>query len=244
MTLRIWVLLSCACVISGLCTFVLPGMLSAKRGSYANSKTGFSRESKTFVIPGLIKQAKAAQEKEDYSKAIGLYLSVGKIDSSNADAISGMVACWKQVVWLNPISNNYGGLGHALVWAEQYDEAEVELNKALQLNPKNEVAIKLLKYIPEARKNTRTRILVNEGVNSQLSRNYDKAIKKYEEALTTNPNNEMHASALANLGTAYHNKGNEVMAVRYYAETILRAPNDPTAAEGIGVLIKTKLKQR
>ncbi len=208
----------------------------------SNTETRSAKE-----VCKLMDKANSLRERKDFCKAIALFTEAGVSDAisqqTRAEAISQLIDCWENTVRLNPQSQNHTGLAHALIWGERFDEAEIELKEALRLDANNKPAKTLMAYIPTARKDSKPRLLVNEGVDLQLAHQNSRAIEKYKEALSTNPAQVTRVYALLNLGTAYHSKGDHLGAARYYTETLLTQPGEPTAIKGIQTLVTTKLNE-
>lgn len=193
----------------------------------------------------LVQKAKACKARKDYCQAIRLFTKAamaGTLEPKTEEELNNeLVDCWKNTVRLNPESQNHCGLAHAFVWGERFDEAEAELQEALRLERNNDYAKQLLAYLSTARKESKPRSLVNEGVKLHSEHHYSQAIEKYHEALITSPGQSIRSNALLDLGIAYHAKGDHLSAARYYAETLLIEPGDRSAIQGIQSLVAIKI---
>jgi len=146
-------------------------------------------------------------------------------------------------------------LGYSYLNNGQLNEAFVEFQKAIALNPENKEALYNLGYIsykfkeyPEAISYYERTLLVdpnyseavnNLGVIYTDMENWDEAIRYFKAAL----NNSLYptpAWAYSNLGYAYYRKGNYIDAEKSLKEALIRNPVFPRAVYILGlVYIKT-----
>jgi len=142
-------------------------------------------------------------------------------------------------------------LGYAYLNDGKLNEAFVEFQKALALNPNNKETLNYLGYIStrfrkydEAISYYRKAISLdpnyaeavhNLGVTYADMEVWDEAIKYFKAALS-NPVYSTPAQAYSNLGYAYYRKGDFVNAEKSLKEAILRNPVFPMATYILGLV--------
>jgi type IV pilus assembly protein PilF len=149
----------------------------------------------------------------------------------------------------------YNTMAYSYLKSGKINEAYIEFQKAIALNPKNKEALQYLGYISrkfgkydEAISYLKRAIAVDRNNSEALNdlgvvyaemRNWDEAVKCFKEALR-NPLYASPALAYANLGYAYYMIGDYDNAQKALKESLLRNPVSPRAMYTLGlVYLKT-----
>jgi type IV pilus biogenesis/stability protein PilW len=142
-------------------------------------------------------------------------------------------------------------IGYAYINKGQLNEASIEFQKALALNPENKETLYNLGYInhhfrkyPEAISYYERTLAIdpdyaevinNLGVVYTEMGNWDEAIKYFNEALA-NPKYRTPAPAYSNLGYAYYKKGDFMNAESATRDALARNPIFPRALYILGMV--------
>lgn len=219
--------------------------------------------------------AKIFQTDKDYDSALAEYKRAYALsgDQKYMEAVVRLAAMkdgesllYKWTVALNrsQTADNHSGLAYAYEMCSDYDGAEAEYKKALEVDPYCELAKVRLAALPD--KATRVSIpapsvsvgnlanikdsqkskmgsqkpamLNNEGVTLLSKNKFEMAILKFEEALRVDPNYEY---ARANLGIAYNNcalKSPLKKALPMFRKALWCSPRNNTTRENLNHCLK------
>jgi tetratricopeptide (TPR) repeat protein len=177
----------------------------AGMGPLALAGAGMARLA-DFAIPG--------RSRLQSSLCAGLLLVLGLLTWQRSWAYESEETLWTDTLTRNPKCwVAYNNLGDALFRKNLLDEAMVQFQKALEINPD----------YAEAR--------YNLGVALSKKGHVDKSIDQYERALEINP---IYAQAHYNLGVALSQKGQEDDAMAQYQMALLINPNEVEARISLG----------
>lgn len=128
--------------------------------------------------------------------------------------INSAIRYYRKAISLNPnMADAYSNIGAALMANKQYDEALSMLNKASELKPGDENIKKLISEI----KTIETSSKYDKALELHQQGNISEAIKLYQEALQTEPDN---AEIYTNLGAAYQTNQNFDQALAMYKKAV------------------------
>ncbi len=144
----------------------------------------------------------------------------------------------------------YNKIGYSYLDSGRLNEAHLEFQKALKLNPTNKETLNYLGYIQYRFENYEEAIsyykraisidpkysdaLNSTGVAYAALENWDEAIKYFQAALD-NPMYGTPARAFSNMGFAYYKKGDYDSAESSLKEALLRNPIHPRAMYILGM---------
>ncbi len=178
-----------------------------------------------------VKLGQAFQAKKDLKSAIVAYGEAIKAKPDDRDVLDALQAGWEQALRENPQApENHIGLGQALQYRGDFQQAEAEYKMALRFDPNNAIAKRLLAGIPDAKRQSAINKNINAGVDLQARKQYDMAIAQYLEALKADPKN---VDVIVNIGTAFQAKGDYDNAIAYYQKAQAIQPSNQLAAQGI-----------
>ena len=154
-------------------------------------------------------------------------------------------------------AETHSRLGHAYMNKGHLNEAFVEFQKSIKLNPENKRSLNALGYISTKFKNyddavsyykraiafdpNYSEAINNLGVAYAEMKDWDEAIKQFKSALR-NPIYRTPERAYSNLGYAYYKKGAYTDAEEVIEEALLRNPVLPRAFYILG-LVYVKLHE-
>lgn len=178
-----------------------------------------------------VKLGQAFQAKKDLKSAIVAYGEAIKAKPDDRDVLDALQAGWEQALRENPQApENHIGLGQALQYRGDFQQAEAEYKMALRFDANNPIAQRLLAGLPAAKRQAAINKNINAGVDLQARKQYDMAIAQYLEALKADPKN---VDVLVNIGTAFQAKGDYDNAIDYYHKAQSIQPSNQLAAQGI-----------
>lgn len=178
-----------------------------------------------------VKLGQAYQAQDDLPDAIQHYGMALKYKADDPDVVAALVAGWEKALQANPSApENHIGLGQALQYRGDFDQAAAEYKTALMYDPNNQIAKKLLAQLPEAKRTAAISKHVDAGVDLQSRKLYDQAIEEYKYALKADSRN---AAILVNIGSAYQQKGDFDNAISYYQQALSIDSNNSAAQQGL-----------
>ena len=182
-----------------------------------------------------VKLGQAYQAKGDLPQAIGCYGRAITFKSDDPDVQEALKTGWEKAVNENPLApENHIGLGQAFQYRGDFGQARGEYKQAISIaGGKNSqvaaTAQRLLEALPAAEKSFNFNKHQQNGIDLQTSKQYDAAIAEYLKALEIDPSN---ATILANIGSAFQQKGDLQNALAYYSKALKTDPNNAVAREG------------
>ncbi len=180
-----------------------------------------------------VKLGQALQEKGDVANAIGALGRALKMNSSDPDVLDALVTAWDAAVQANPTSpDNHVGLGQALSYRGDFDQAKEEFLQAIRFSQgkRNPTAEGLLAKLDSQKKKAEVDRLINDGVGLQEQGKFDPAIEKYKLALSLDPNND---KLWVNVGSAYQAKKDYQNALQAYKQALNFKRDNADAVQGI-----------
>jgi tetratricopeptide (TPR) repeat protein len=191
---------------------------------------------------------------KDYSNAISYYQKVLKIDSNNA-LIRGIMGdvylqqeiyikaidCYKQSIEINPTHEIINNLGFCYFKLFDFDNAIINFQNALDLNPTNSTYQISLETASKSKvdwENLRTAqehqcIIFNEiALSYEKNKDYELAVEYYRKATEANPDD---ATVLKNLANALYNEGDFRSAINSFLKSIEIVPTDHYALNMVGL---------
>ncbi|MDZ4833054.1 MAG: tetratricopeptide repeat protein [Candidatus Melainabacteria bacterium] len=180
-----------------------------------------------------VKLGQALQEKGDVAGAIGALGRALKMNSSDPDVLDALVTAWDAAVQANPTSpDNHVGLGQALSYRGDFDQAKEEYLQAIRFSAgkRNPTAEALLGKLDSQKKKAEVDRLINDGVGLQEQGKFDPAIEKYKMALALDPNND---KLWVNVGSAYQAKKDFQNAMQAYKQALNFNKANADAAQGV-----------
>lgn len=180
-----------------------------------------------------VKLGQALQEKGDVANAIAALGKALKMNSTDPDVLDALVTAWDAAVQANPTSpDNHVGLGQALSYRGDFDQAKEEFLQAIRFSQgkRNPTAEGLLAKLDSQKKKAEVDRLINDGVGLQEQNKLDQAIEKYKMALALDPNND---KIWVNVGSAYQAKKDYTNALQAYKQALNFKKDNADAAQGI-----------
>lgn len=178
-----------------------------------------------------VKLGQAYQAKKDLKNAIAAYGDALKYKSDDRDVLEALKTGWEEALRENPSApENHIGLGQAYQYAGDFGMAEAEYRQALVFDKNNQIAQKLLADLGNAKRRAEITKHINTGVDLQIRKNYDEAIKEYMLALKSDPSN---ADIWVNIGSALQAKEDYERAIQSYKKALEIKPGNKTALQGI-----------
>jgi len=169
------------------------------------------------------------------SSGIGFYEQAIKLDPSNAEAQSALINGWLAAIRIAPnLANNYVGLATAYQLKGDFIQAERSFNRALQIEPNNQLATNGLATLKEDQIKTQVSLFLDRAVTLQKQGSLDESISYYVKALGLNPNN---ADIHYNIGTAFQAKEDILRAQKAYKNALNINPNHREAKLAIEALV-------
>jgi len=185
-----------------------------------------------------VKLGQAYQTKKDLKNAIAAFGDALKYNSSDRDVLEALKTGWEEALRENPQApENHIGLGQAYQYAGDFGMAEAEYKQALVFDRNNQIAQKLLGDLANAKRRAEITKHINTGVDLQLHKSYDEAIKEYMVALKSDPNN---ADIWVNIGSALQAKEDYARAIQAYQKAQQIQPASKAAAQGIQASTEAK----
>jgi tetratricopeptide (TPR) repeat protein len=178
-----------------------------------------------------VKLGQAYQSQDDLPDAIQHYGMALKYKADDPDVVAALVAGWEKALQANPSApENHIGLGQALQYRGDFDQAAAEYKTALMYDPNNQIAKKLLSGLADAKRTAAITKHVDAGVDLQSRKLYDQAIEEYKYALKADPRN---AAILVNIGSAYQQKSDFDDAITNYQQALSIDPTNSAAQQGL-----------
>lgn len=178
-----------------------------------------------------VKLGQSYQAKKDLPNAIAAFGRALTLKSDDPDVLDALQAGWNEALRENPQApENHIGLGQALQYRGDFDQAAAEYKLALMFDRNNATAKRLLESLDQAKKQARITKHVDAGVDLQSRKLYDQAIQEYNVALKEDPNN---ATIYVNIGSAYQQKEDFDNAIEYYKKALAFKPDNSAAKQGI-----------
>lgn len=180
-----------------------------------------------------VKLGQALQEKGNVAEAIAALGRALKMNSSDPDVLDALVTAWDAAVQANPTSpDNHVGLGQALSYRGDFDQAKEEYLQAIRFSQgkRNPTAEALLAKLDSQKKKAEVDRLINDGVGLQEQGKFDPAIEKYKLALSLDPNND---KLWVNVGSAYQAKKDYQNALQAYKQALNFKRDNADAVQGI-----------
>lgn len=171
------------------------------------------------------------QAKKDLKNAIAAYGNALKYKPDDKDVLEALKTGWEQALRENPQApENHIGLGQAYQYSGDFGMAEAEYKQALFFQRDNQIAQKLLGDLGKAKARAEVTKHINLGVDLQLRKQYDEAIKEYIIAQKLDPNN---ADIWVNIGSALQAKEDYDRAIQSYQKALTIQPGNKPAQQGI-----------
>lgn len=180
-----------------------------------------------------VKLAQAYQEKGDVANAIARLGQALKLNSTDPEVLDALVTAWDAAVQANPTSpDNHVGLGQALQYRGDFDQAKEEYLQAIRFSQgkQNPTAQALLAKLDDARKKAELDRLINTGVELHLQGKYPQAIEYYKQALAKAPSNP---KIWVNIGSSYQQMKDYTNAVQAYKQALNFDKANADATQGL-----------
>jgi tetratricopeptide (TPR) repeat protein len=178
-----------------------------------------------------VKLGQAYQAQDDLPDAIQHYGMALKFKADDPDVVAALIAGWEKALQANPSApENHIGLGQALQYRGDFDQAAAEYKTALMYDSNNQIAKKLLSGLADAKRTAAITQHVDAGVDLQSRKLYDQAIEEYKYALKADPRN---AAILVNIGSAYQQKSDYDNAISYYQQALSIDGSNSAAQQGL-----------
>ncbi len=178
-----------------------------------------------------VKLGQAYQAQKDLPDAIAAYGRAIQLKSDDPDVLEALKAGWEEALKDQPLApENHIGLGQALQYMGDFDQAAAEYQQALRLDRNNQVARRLLAQLDTAKKEASFKKHIDSGVDLQTRKLYDQAIDEYRAAAAINPKD---AVPWVNIGSAYQQKEVYDKALEAYNHALMLDPNNAAAQQGI-----------
>lgn len=175
------------------------------------------------------------------NSGIGFYEQAVRLAPNNSEAQSGLINGWLAALRVAPDApNNYVGLATAYQLKGDFTQAQRSFNRALELDPTNQLAIKGLETLREDQIKTQIGLFLDRAVDLQKQGKIDESLENYIKALNLEPNN---ADIHYNIGTAFQAKGDLLRAKKAYSKALEINPNQQealTAIKNLDLEEKTK----
>ncbi len=189
-----------------------------------------------------VKLGQAYQAKKDLPNALQCYDRALGLKPDDPDVLDALVTGWEEALKLDPVApQNHIGLGKALQYRGDFDQAAAEYKQALFLDRNNAMARQLLDGLADARKGAEFKRHADAGVDLQTRKLYDAAIQEYLAANRLDPRS---VAVLVDLGTVYQAKEDFDSAISYYNKALALEPSNALAAQGIKAATEAKENQR
>jgi tetratricopeptide (TPR) repeat protein len=179
------------------------------------------------------------QAKKDLKNAIAAYGNALKFKSDDRDVLEALKTGWEEALRENPQApENHIGLGQAYQYSGDFGMAEAEYKQALVFDPNNQIARKLLADLGAAKGRAEITKHINTGVDLQLHKQYDEAIKEYMVAFgmaskAPNPDAAGLSNIWVNIGSALQAKEDYGRAVQSYEKALQYKADNAVAQQGI-----------
>ena len=181
--------------------------------------------------PVFVSLGQCYQAKKDLKNAIAAYGNALKYNSDNRDVLEALKTGWEEALRENPQApENHIGLGQAYQYSGDFGMAEAEYKQALVFDRNNQIAQKLLGDLGKAKARAEITKHINAGVDLQLHKQFDEAIKEYIIAQRMDPTN---ADIWVNIGSALQAKSDFARAVQAYQKALAIKPDNKAAQQGI-----------
>ncbi len=188
-----------------------------------------------------VKLGQAYQARKDLPNAIGAYGRAIQYKSDDPDVLDALKAGWEEALKEAPLApENHIGLGQALQYMGDFAQAKAEYQQALRLDPRNQIAQRLIGQLAQVEQESKIKKHINNGVDLQTRGLFDQAIDEYKLAIRDDPRNPV---AWVDLGSAYQAKKSFDEAVDAYKRAIALDPNNAAAKQGIKAASDAKQDQ-
>jgi len=178
-----------------------------------------------------VKLGQAFQAKKDLSSALAAYDKALRLKPDDPDVLDALVAGWEEALRADPMSaSNHIGLGQALQYRGDFDQAAAEYQQALRFDKQNALANRLLGELDSAKKRATLQKHINAGVDLQTRQLFDQALEEYKKALEMDPRN---ANVYVNIGTVYQTREDFEKAQESYNKALAIDPNSVPAQQGL-----------
>jgi tetratricopeptide (TPR) repeat protein len=181
-----------------------------------------------------VKLGQAYQAKKDLPNAIGSYNRAIQFKSDDQDVLDALKAGWDEALKEEPLApENHLGLGQALQYMGDFEQARAEYQQTIRLDKSGKVAPiaqRLLADLEVAKRTAAIKRHINSGVDLQTKGLFDQAIAEYNKALEADPKN---AVAWVDIGSAYQQKKSYDEAIDAYKRALALDPKNATATQGI-----------
>ena len=178
-----------------------------------------------------VKLGQSYQAKKDIKNAITAFGEALKYKSDDRDVLEALKTGWEEALRENPAApENHIGLGQALQYSGDFGQAKAEYMQALTFDRNNAIARKLLADLPRVQAQSEITKHINAGVDLQIHKNYDDALKEYTTALKADPNN---ANVWVNIGSVLQAKEDYDRALQAYNKALAIDPGNTAAKQGV-----------
>ncbi len=178
------------------------------------------------------------QAKGDLPAALAAFDRALALKPDDSDVLDALVTGWEEALKADPVApQNHIGLGKALQYRGDYDQAAAEYKQALMFDRGNQMAKQLLDGIGEAKKGAAFKKHADAGVDLQTRKLYDAALEEYKRALDLNPRS---VEVLVDIGTVYQAKEDFDGAVQFYNKALAIEPSNALAQQGIKAASESK----
>lgn len=178
-----------------------------------------------------VKLGQAFQSKKDLPSALAAFDKALRLKPDDPDVLDALVTGWEEALRADPMSaSNHIGLGQALQYRGDFDQAAAEYQQALRFDKQNALANRLLGELDSAKKRAALQKHINAGVDLQTRQLYDQALEEYKRALEMDPRN---ANVYVNIGTVYQAREDFEKATEAYNKAMAIDPNSIPAQQGL-----------
>ncbi len=178
-----------------------------------------------------VKLGQAFQAKKDLPSALAAFDKALRLKPDDPDVLDALVTGWEEALRADPMSaSNHIGLGQALQFRGDFDQAAAEFQQALRFDKSNALANRLLGELDSAKKRAALQKHINAGVDLQTRQLFDQALEEYKRALEMDPRN---ANVYVNIGTVYQTREDFEKAQEAYNKALAIDPNSVPAQQGL-----------
>lgn len=185
-----------------------------------------------------VSMGQAYQAKGDLPSALSAFDRALALKPDDTEVLDALVTGWEEALKADPVApQNHIGLGKALQYRGDFDQAAAEYKQALMFDRNNQMAKQLLDGIAEAKKGAAFKKHADAGVDLQTRKLYDAALEEYKKALELNPRS---VEVLVDIGTVFQAKEDFDGAVQFYNKALAIEPSNALAQQGIKAASEAK----
>ncbi len=175
------------------------------------------------------------------NRGIDYYEQAIKLEPDNQAAQSALINGWLAALRIAPhLANNHVGLATAYQLKGDFDQAERSFRRALQIDPRNQLATNGLSNLKNDQVKTQVNLFLDRALKAQKQKQFDVSLSNYIKALNLEPiNPDIHY----NIGTAFQAKGDLYRAEKAYRRTLELKPGHAEAKPALDALVGAKQEQ-